>query len=329
MEKKLYYIQSGESNPYRNIALEEHLLLHVPKDAVILYLWQNDRTVVIGRNQCAWRECNVAQLVAEGGRLARRLSGGGAVYHDMGNLNFTFLYPQEQEDILKQTGVIQRAVATYGLNPEISGRNDITVEGKKFSGNAYYKQGGRAYHHGTLLIQTDTSPLVRYLNVHEDKYKSKGVQSVKSRVVNLASLNPDIEVEGMKKRLLAAFEAVYQGKAESVPAAWLDENMLTKGEERFGSWDWVYGRPVACTFSGEKRYAFGLLRLELEVKGGRVVDCGIFTDAMTIDVFKPLQEGLLRQTFDYERMASVVRRLLSNVDAAYAQAFLDLLATAF
>lgn len=115
MNNSLYTLESTGTDPYHNIATEEQLLLGVPSSAVVLYLWQNQRTVVIGRNQCAWRECNIDLLTGDNGHLARRLSGGGAVYHDLGNLNFTFLYPKNKEDIRKQTMVIADAVASLGL----------------------------------------------------------------------------------------------------------------------------------------------------------------------------------------------------------------------
>ena len=155
MSKRLTVIEGISTSPYENLALEEWLLNHVAADEVILYLWQNQHTVVIGKNQNAWKECNITTLEADGGHLARRLSGGGAVYHDLGNLNFTFLAQKENYDVSKQTDVILNALAALGIVAEKSGRNDILVDGRKISGNAFYDHKGRCYQHGTLLLNVD------------------------------------------------------------------------------------------------------------------------------------------------------------------------------
>ena len=138
MLEKLTYIESNTTNPYHNLALEEALLFGCGKEECILYLWQNEKTVVIGKNQNAWKECRTEKLERDGGHLARRLSGGGAVYHDLGNLNFTFLVSREHYDLDRQLAVIQRALEHLGLRAEKSGRNDLLINGKKFSGNAFY-----------------------------------------------------------------------------------------------------------------------------------------------------------------------------------------------
>lgn len=312
MKNNLYYFVADTTDPYINIAREEHLLLGVPLDAVVLYLWQNEKTVVIGRNQCAWRECRVEDLKKDGGRLARRLSGGGAVYHDLGNLNFTFLYPKKVEDVARQTAVIAGAVASFGLSPEVSGRNDITIDGRKFSGNAYYTQGERAYHHGTLMLDVDPEPLDRYLNVHQDKYRSKGVDSVRSRVVNLQTLSDEITVDSMKPSLISAFERHYGGHAQPVPEEWLSFEVLEKRRQRFAGWDWVYGRPIACSWQGERRFPWGILRAELLVDKGHIADCGLYTDAMRIDLFSELQSALVGLPFETETVRRAVEETVEE-----------------
>ena len=161
MIDRLQVYESEGFDPYRNLAIEQHLLETVLGGCCLLYLWRNERTVVIGRNQNAWAECRTTLLSEEGGRLARRLSGGGAVYHDLGNLNFTFLMRTEDYDLDRQLNVIQTACRLGGIETERSGRNDLLADGRKFSGNAFYRHEGRSYHHGTLLVDTDMNRMVR------------------------------------------------------------------------------------------------------------------------------------------------------------------------
>ena len=211
-------------------------------DGPILYLWQNQRTVVIGRNQDPARECRAALLEAEGGHLARRLSGGGAVYHDLGNLNFSFLARREDYDVPKQLGVICRAIESLGLPAVPSGRNDLEIEGRKFSGNAFYERDGRCCHHGTVMVDVDRAALARYLTVPEKKLASKGVTSVQARVVDLRELRPDVTVEKVKAALLAAFENIYGEKCRKIDISMLDGDALKAGESRFRDRAWIYGK---------------------------------------------------------------------------------------
>ena len=204
---KLYRGQSFD--PFFNLAVEEYLLQNTDEGCCTLYLWQNQNTVVIGRNQNAFKECRTTLLEDEGGKLARRLSGGGAVFHDLGNLNFTFLVPTADYDLDKQLKVIELACEKLGVKVERSGRNDILADGRKFSGNAFYKNGPRAYHHGTLMVDVDREKMGRYLNPSKAKLSSKGVDSVRSRVVNLKELAPDTTIEMLSQELAEAFGQVY------------------------------------------------------------------------------------------------------------------------
>ena len=228
-------------DPYRNLAFEE-LLFETQGGGASLYLWQNERTVVIGRNQNAWRECRVELLESEGGRLARRTSGGGAVFHDLGNLNFTFLLPKEDYDLVRQLSVVRKAAASFGVETSFTGRNDLVVANSqaKFSGNAFRFSGRTALHHGTILIAADMGRLSRYLAPSERKLEAKGVRSVASRVTNLSELNPELTVERMKTALVEAFAEEY-GRAEAYPEEATDLERLERIRERFASWEWRYG----------------------------------------------------------------------------------------
>ena len=209
MIKRLLVCRARGTDPYENLALEEALLSRVGKGELILYLWQNERTVVIGRNQNPWKECRTALLTGEGGHLARRLSGGGAVFHDLGNLNFTFLMSAEDYDLPRQLTVLERACQSLGIPAERSGRNDLLADGRKFSGNAFYKHNGRAYHHGTLMLDVDLEMVQRYLSPTKAKLAAKGVDSVRSRVVNLREFVPELTIDRLADALIAALAEVY------------------------------------------------------------------------------------------------------------------------
>ena len=295
--KRLSYMINRETNPYHNIALEEYLLDHVAEDEVILYLWQNRKTVVIGYNQNAWRECRVEALSEDGGFVARRLSGGGAVFHDLGNLNFTFLARRADYDVEKQSEVILRAVQSFGIPAIRNGRNDLTVEGRKFSGNAFYRRGDCCYHHGTILIRADKGLMGNYLTVSKEKLKSKGVESVKSRVVNLEEYVPELKVSQMEEALVRAFGDVYGGAAEIIGKALedgavsgaehvapepydmrrIDSGELEKRQERFGSWEWLYGRKIPFQYEVSRKFSWGEVQIQLEVSEGVIRRAVVWT----------------------------------------------------
>ena len=210
---RLQVIISTQYDPFLNRAVEQYLTERQESDTVTLYLWKNERTVVIGYNQNPFSECNVKLLLDEGGHLMRRGTGGGAVYHDLGNINFSFVADKSLYDVRKQLSVIQDALLSYGVQAEISGRNDLTCKGRKFSGNAFAKGQRNDLHHGTILIKTDGEMMQRYLNVDKAKLMKHGVKSVSSRVVNLSELVPELTSENIKQPLVASFEKIYGGKA--------------------------------------------------------------------------------------------------------------------
>ncbi len=210
----------GDStSAWHNLAVEELLFDALGSRARVFYLWQNRHTVVIGRHQNAWKECRVKLLEEEGGCLARRSSGGGAVYHDLGNLNFSFILPREEYDVRRQLEVVRRAVAEFGIDTRFTGRNDLVIAGSgaKFSGNAFRFSGGAGLHHGTVMVRVAMDLLSRYLAPDEGKLRAKGIDSVRSRVCNLAEINPAIEIPALREALARAFVAEY-GQAEPLSA---------------------------------------------------------------------------------------------------------------
>lgn len=309
MIKRLRTMEAVTDVPYENIALEAYLLRHVKPEECILYLWQNRRTVVIGRNQNSWKECKCELLEKEGGYLARRLSGGGAVFQDLGNLNFTFLMQKEDYDVKRQTQVIVEAAKMYGIQVEHTGRNDIVVEGKKFSGNAYYQSGNCRYHHGTILIRADMEAMSRYLNVPKDKLQSKGIDSVKSRVANLAEYAPQITVEGMKERLITSCSQLYGLRAEVLEKSELDGGEIRRLTESLSSWDWLYGRKIPFTYEVERRFPWGGVQLQLEVAGGAIRSVNLFSDGLEVELIDQMKEGLAGLKFQKEVLLAAVLKL--------------------
>ena len=278
MIKKLQYYISTSLDPYKNLATEKYLLDTVPEDVCTLYLWQNQTTVVIGKNQNPWAECRCDLLKEEGGKLARRLSGGGAVFHDIGNLNFTFLCSVENYDLSRQMQVIQHACTLAGIKTELSGRNDLLVNGKKFSGNAFYNSKGKAYHHGTLLINANLKRMQKYLTPPKAKLETKGVKSVGARVVNLSELAKDLTCEKMCPHMLSAFETVYG--YVSTPVKLSNTEEILKYSKEYGSWDYLYSSTIPFTASASAQFPWGHANLLLQITAGKIADAQLFTDAM-------------------------------------------------
>ena len=220
------------------------------------------------------------ELLGDGGFPTRRMSGGGAVFHDLGNLNFTFLMHQADFDVNRQCQVIIEALKKLGLSAEQSGRNDILVDGRKISGNAFYRSGGRCYHHGTILLRTDKEKLEKYLSVSRDKLESKGVESVKSRVANLCEFLPDLTIKQLEKALLESLGQVLELPVEGLEADWPDPDRMAASLEKFSSWDWIYGRKIAFRDVLKRRFPWGAVEIGLHVEGGVIADCQVYSDAM-------------------------------------------------
>ena len=294
------------TDPYENLALEQHLLETVAPGDCILYLWQNQNTVVIGRNQNPWVECRTQLFQEEGGHLSRRLSGGGAVFHDLGNLNFTFLVHKADYDVGKQTEVLLRACREMGIPAERSGRNDLLADGRKFSGNAFYEHLGRCYHHGTLLVDVDMEKMGRYLQPSQAKLESKGVASVRSRVVNLRTFVPGLTIEDLAGQLERTFSAVYGGEVHPLPAEALDRARLEELTAHNRSWDWLWGRKMAFTLQPQGRFPWGEVTVGLTVDRGVVEEATVYTDAMDWAFAAPMGAALAGCPFTPEKLRAAV-----------------------
>ena len=306
INKLKYYISKG-TEPYTNLAIEKYLFDNVDDNCYILYLWQNKNTVVIGQNQNPWTECKCSLLESEGGRLVRRLSGGGAVYHDLGNLNFTFISTTDNMDTALNTEVIISACNMTGIKRELTGRNDITADGKKFSGNAFYNSGGKSYHHGTLLISSDKEKLQRYLTPPKSKLESKGVKSVKSRIVNLSELSENLSVEDMRGLMIESFKKTFGLSAEEIPD--VGSEKICNDAEKFKSWEYIYGNTFPFTASFEHSFPWGHINLQLKANNGIITDTRTYTDALDTTLPEKINTALTGCRFTKKDMLSAISRM--------------------
>ncbi len=278
MINHLYTVSAAGSDPTVNLAAESVLLENVPSDSLILYLWQNDNTVVIGRNQNYYRECNAANIAEDHVRVVRRPSGGGAVYHDMGNLNFTFIAKDEDYNIAHYYAIIIKALQKAGIEASLSGRNDLLVNHAKFSGSAYYHHHGSSYHHGTLLINSDLTKMPLYLNPDPLKLKANGVDSVRSRVMNLSELQPSLSIDMMRNLLVQACEEYYQLSVEELPFP--SEKQLEQYRELYRSEEWIKGKNPPFDLELSNRFEWGCLTIGFQVNRGIVRKVSVSSDAM-------------------------------------------------
>jgi lipoate-protein ligase A len=311
MIEKLYLYVSNSNVPYRNIAIEAFMLEHLPPRSGVFYLWQNRRTVVIGRNQNAWTECRVAELESDGGFLARRLSGGGAVFHDLGNLCFTFILPTEDYDTARQTGMLLDALKKTGLDAVMKGRNDLEIGGKKFSGHAYHRGTKNSMHHGTFLVHADLSLAQKYLSPPPEKITSKGIASVKSRIVNLSELDGSLTIETLSAALVESVERAYGCKSALLQEAFFDNAKIAELEARFASPEWKYGRSPECNMEITTRFDWGGIALHFDVAEAKIANAVVFSDSMDEAFILDLPRNLNGIPF---RSSAV---LLEKIDALY------------
>lgn len=287
-DKVLYYETNG-FNPHYNLAVESALLEDARNGVLTVYLWRNDNTVVIGRHQNAYLDVNVKKLYEEGGTLARRPTGGGAVFHDKGNLNFSFITGLESYDVNDNNDVILRAVRKLGPDAEVTGRNDIVTGGRKFSGNAYLKTNTGALHHGTILISADTSKMSGFLNVPPDKLEGKGVSSVRSRVVNLAELDENIDVFKVKEAILAVLEEKY-GKIYPIKEP--DKKKVEAYYKKYSDREYLFGKNVKLDSRKYKRFSWGYADVNFTLSGGVIDDIEIFSDGINVDDIEKAKKEL-------------------------------------
>ncbi|MFW5695190.1 MAG: lipoate--protein ligase [Alkalispirochaeta sp.] len=295
MAHNLRVLISDTTNPWFNLATEDWIFRELDPNTRTLFLWRNADTVVIGRHQNPWVECKVGKMEEDGVYLARRQSGGGAVFHDTGNTNFTFLSSSDAYRQEENFQIIIDALARFGITAERSGRNDILVQGRKVSGSAFKHTRERSFHHGTLLIDADLGRLQDYLNPSKKKLVSKGIKSVRSRVANLTEFAPDVNHETIIEAVTESFFEQYGTRCtpELLDADSLREiSSLQAYYDQMADWDWRFGKTPQFSHHLEAQFSWGGIDLHLNVEHGVIRACTIFSDALDPEMIDSLQQAL-------------------------------------
>lgn len=310
---KIRVLLSDSHNPWFNLATEDWIFRELSPEQRVLFLWRNTETVVIGRFQNPWVECNTKKMEEDGVYLARRQSGGGTVFQDLGNTNFTFMSSRENFSKEANNKIITNAINSFGLNSYASGRNDIVVEdsegAKKISGSAFKEKKDRSFHHGTLLINANLQKLTDYLNPTPKKLEAKGITSVRSRVTNLSLLNSAITHDSLTRKIIELFFETYE---EECPIETLRQEdlkeipSLKKYFDFLSDKTWRYGETPHFSHHLQERFEWGGLDVHLNVKKGVVEKATIFSDSLHPELIEELMN--LCQGMEYsEKGASHLR----------------------
>ncbi|PLS18811.1 lipoate--protein ligase [Bacillus sp. M6-12] len=310
----LFIDNRGITDPRINLAIEEYALKYLDINETYLLFYINEPSIIIGKNQNTIEEINTEYVEQNGIKVVRRLSGGGAVYHDLGNLNFSFITKDDGNsfhNFQKFTEPVTEALKKLGVNAELSGRNDILAEGRKISGNAQFSTKGRMFSHGTLMLNSELDNVVSALKVKKDKIESKGIKSIRSRVANISEfMKEPITMEEFRKLLLRnIFEA-----SDGIP-----EYVLTDGDwekihklsmERYQNWDWNYGRSPKFNLQNSRRFPIGSIDIRLDVSKGVIENCKIYGDFFGVGDVEEIESKLIGSK--YER--NEIEKQLQDID---------------
>ncbi|MEO9275147.1 lipoate--protein ligase [Marinomonas sp. 5E14-1] len=310
---------SNSNNPHFNLAVEDCIFRSMPADQRVLFLWRNADTVVIGRAQNPWKECNLKKMEEDSVSLARRQSGGGAVFHDLGNTNFTFMAGKSEYDKEVSTRIVLDGLKKLGIEGYANGRNDLVVgegdEMRKFSGSAYKETKDRGFHHGTLLLSADLSRLANYLNPDPKKLQSKGITSVRSRVTNLNDITPGINHELASDAIIEAF-CEYFGETPRIemisPDALPDLPDFVEKFEKQQSWDWNFGKSPEFTHYLDERFKWGGVEIHLNLQKAKITSAQTFTDSLFPDPIEELAKRLIDVPYLPDAIAHCVDELIER-----------------
>lgn len=313
----MQFIKYFGTDAYTNIAMDTWLLYHLKAKEPVFSLWQNKRAVIVGRNQNTFAEVNQDFIDQNKVQVVRRVSGGGAVYHDLGNICFTFFVPVQsssQVDFHKFVKPMYDALQEVGIDARISGRNDLTVDGKKISGNAQRYAGGYLMHHGTLLWDTDVDSMVRSLNVADEKFISKAAKSVRSRVGNIKNYAPaDLTLEKFWAAL--QYYLTDEGKdSEYLLSDQQKQAIKDLAKNRFSTWEWNYGNSPEFDFNNHKKFTGGGIDVHANVKEGLITDIDFTGDFLGVRDWREIKDQFIGQPFDEKKIYQILKK---NADGQY------------
>lgn len=308
----MYFIDNkGITDPRINLAIEEYALktMDIDKDSFLLF-YINEPSIIIGRNQNTVEEIDTDYVETNGIHVVRRLSGGGAVYHDLGNLNFSFITKDDGEsfrNFKKFTEPVVQALAEMGVKAELLGRNDILVEGRKISGNAQFSTNGRMFSHGTLMFDTEIERVVKALRVRKDKIESKGIKSIRSRVANISEfLKEPMTIEQFRMEIL---KSIFGGE-EKIQYMELTEDDWKKirelSAERYANWDWNYGKSPKFNMQHSHRFPVGGIDVRLQVNKGVIEDVNIFGDFFGVGEVAEIEKRLKGVQYDRQSIGEAL-----------------------
>ncbi|MDQ0174736.1 lipoate--protein ligase [Bacillus chungangensis] len=313
----LFIDNKGITDPRINLAIEEYALKNLDINETYLLFYINEPSIIIGKNQNTIEEINTDYVEKNGIKVVRRLSGGGAVYHDLGNLNFSFITKDDGEsfhNFRKFTEPVVQALAKLGVEAELSGRNDILAGGRKISGNAQFATRGRMFSHGTLMFDSEIDHVVSALRVRKDKIESKGIKSIRSRVANISEfMKEKMTTDAFRSVLL---RTIFEGKDE-IPEYHLTESDWEKihqlSKERYQNWDWNYGKSPKCNVQHSHRFPIGSIDIRLDVNKGKIEQCKIYGDFFGVGDVSDIEKRLIG--IRYER--SDIDEALKDIDAKH------------
>lgn len=285
-----------DHDPYRNLAIEKHLMDTLPEETAILYLWQNRRCVVIGRGQNPWYECPVDAFTMSGGLVARRLSGGGAVYQDEGCLNATLLLPKSEFDIPRQLAMLGMAAGALGIQAQPFGRQDLAVNGSRFCTNTFYKSGSAAMHQATLTVSAALGAMIQTLTMEEGRAPAN-YRLPPPPTVNLSDLNPAITVQTLQEALYWAFARAYGCEPSMLDERMLHALSIDRLTQQFCDRAWIFPQTPPYTFSVAERFPWGGAAVQLLAEGGVIRACRLYTDAMECGLFEQIEQVLIGAPF--------------------------------
>ena len=307
----LFLDNRGITDPRINLAIEEYALKHLDLDDSYLLFYINQPSIIIGKNQNTIEEINQEYVDENDIIVVRRLSGGGAVYHDLGNLNYSFITKDDGESFhnyKKFTEPVVEALKELGVNAELSGRNDLVVGERKISGNAQFATKGRMFSHGTLMLSSEIENVVSALKVKEDKIKSKGIKSIRSRVANISEfLSEPLTMDEFRKKLL---EHIFGGMENVQEYQWTDEDwakIMEISEERYQQWDWNYGKSPKFNIQHSHRFPVGQIDVRLEVAKGKIEECKIFGDFFGVGDVEEIQKRLIGVRFSKAELENALK----------------------